>query len=56
MLAGNPGFGAANNAGVARARHDVTVLLNPDCELLDGGLADLAAPRRGRATRCSCRG
>ena len=42
-LGGNPGFGAANNAGVARARHPVTVLLNPDCELLDGSLARLAA-------------
>jgi N-acetylglucosaminyl-diphospho-decaprenol L-rhamnosyltransferase len=41
-LGGNPGFGAANNAGVERARHDVTVLLNPDCELLDEGLARLA--------------
>jgi GT2 family glycosyltransferase len=41
-LAGNPGFGAASNAGVERARHDVTVLLNPDCELLDGSLATLA--------------
>ena len=39
----NPGFGAASNAGVARARHAVTVLLNPDCELLDGSLAGLAA-------------
>ena len=38
VLDGNPGFGAANNAGLARARHDVTVLLNPDCELLDAGL------------------
>jgi N-acetylglucosaminyl-diphospho-decaprenol L-rhamnosyltransferase len=38
----NPGFGAACNAGVARARHDATVLLNPDCELLDGALAELA--------------
>jgi N-acetylglucosaminyl-diphospho-decaprenol L-rhamnosyltransferase len=42
-LGANPGFGAANNAGVARARHPVTVLLNPDCELLDGSLARLAA-------------
>jgi GT2 family glycosyltransferase len=42
----NPGFGAANNDGVARARHDVTVLVNPDCELLDGGLAGLAAAAR----------
>jgi len=38
----NPGFGAASNAGVDRARHDATVLLNPDCELLDGSLAQLA--------------
>ena len=39
----NPGFGAASNAGLERARHDVSVLLNPDCELLDGSLAALAA-------------
>ena len=45
-LPDNPGFGAATNAGVARARHDVTVLLNPDCELLDGSLAGLAALAR----------
>jgi N-acetylglucosaminyl-diphospho-decaprenol L-rhamnosyltransferase len=38
----NPGFGAASNAGVARARHDACVLLNPDCELIDGSLAELA--------------
>ena len=37
-LADNPGFGAANNAGLARARHPVAALLNPDCELLDGSL------------------
>jgi GT2 family glycosyltransferase len=42
-LGANPGFGAANNAGVERARHPVSVLLNPDCELLDGALARLAA-------------
>ena len=42
-LGGNPGFGAANNAGVERAREAVTVLLNPDCELLDASLARLAA-------------
>jgi GT2 family glycosyltransferase len=41
-LADNPGFGAANNAGLARARHDVTVLLNPDCHVLDGSLSALA--------------
>jgi N-acetylglucosaminyl-diphospho-decaprenol L-rhamnosyltransferase len=39
----NPGFGAGSNLGVARARHDVTVLLNPDCELLDDSLVRLAA-------------
>jgi GT2 family glycosyltransferase len=43
VLDGNPGFGTANNAGVAAARHGVTVLLNPDCELLDSGLSALAA-------------
>jgi GT2 family glycosyltransferase len=41
-LAGEPGFGAACNAGVERATHDVTVLLNPDCELTDGSLGALA--------------
>jgi N-acetylglucosaminyl-diphospho-decaprenol L-rhamnosyltransferase len=48
-LGANPGFGAASNAGVARARHPVTVLLNPDCELLDDGLVALAAAARARA-------
>jgi N-acetylglucosaminyl-diphospho-decaprenol L-rhamnosyltransferase len=48
VLDGNLGFGAASNAGVARARHEVTVLLNPDCELRDAGLADLAAHACGR--------
>ena len=42
----NPGFGAANNAGVARARHEVTALLNPDVELLGDGLAQLAERAR----------
>jgi N-acetylglucosaminyl-diphospho-decaprenol L-rhamnosyltransferase len=39
----NPGFGAASNAGIGYARHDVSVLLNPDCELIDGSLTALAA-------------
>jgi N-acetylglucosaminyl-diphospho-decaprenol L-rhamnosyltransferase len=43
VLDGNAGFGAATNAGVQRAAHAVTALLNPDCELPDGGLAELAA-------------
>ena len=47
VLDANLGFGAASNAGVARARHEVTVLLNPDCELPDAGLAALAARATG---------
>lgn len=50
VLDGNLGFGAASNAGVARARHDVTILLNPDCELRDAGLATLAARAKGVET------
>jgi N-acetylglucosaminyl-diphospho-decaprenol L-rhamnosyltransferase len=42
-LDGNPGFGAANVAGVGRVGTEATVLLNPDVELLDDGLARLAA-------------
>jgi len=42
-LGANPGFGAANNAGLERARHPVTVLINPDCQLLDRSLLRLAA-------------
>ena len=44
----NPGFGAASNAGVERAAHDVTVLLNPDCALLDAGLEELVRRVRAR--------
>lgn len=47
-LGDNPGFGAANNAGLARASAPVTVLLNPDCELRDDGLVRLAALAAGR--------
>ena len=43
VLDGNPGFGTASNAGLEHAAHDVTVLLNPDCELVDGSLGALAA-------------
>jgi len=42
-LGDNRGFGAASNIGVAAATHPATVLLNPDTELLDGGLGRLAA-------------
>jgi len=37
-LPGNPGFGAANNAGLARVREPLAALVNPDVELLDDGL------------------
>jgi hypothetical protein len=46
----NPGFGAANNDGVARAGGEVTVLLNPDIVATPGAvdrLATLAAGREG---------
>ena len=44
----NPGFGAANNAGVEHARHEVTALVNPDVELLDDGLHRLVAAAHDR--------
>src|SRR6185295_3655898 len=47
-LGANPGFGAASNAGVELAQAEVTVLLNPDIELLDAGLAELAERARSR--------
>ena len=42
-LESNRGFGAANNAGVERVRTPLTVMLNPDIELLDDSLPWLAA-------------
>ncbi len=48
-LDGNPGYGAACNAGVAAAACNACVLLNPDTLLLDDGLrrlADLATATR----------
>lgn len=41
-LDGNPGYGAACNAGVAAATGDACVLLNPDTRLVDAGLRRLA--------------
>ena len=41
-LGENVGFGRAANAGLARVEEPVTVLLNPDCELLDASLAAAA--------------
>jgi GT2 family glycosyltransferase len=40
-MGANVGFGAGSNAGVAAADRPVTVLINPDVELLDGSLDDL---------------
>ena len=42
-LDGNPGFGAGCNAGLERVTERVTAFVNPDVELLDGGLSRLAA-------------
>jgi N-acetylglucosaminyl-diphospho-decaprenol L-rhamnosyltransferase len=42
-LGANPGFGAANVAGLELVATPVTVLLNPDVELLDDGLDALVA-------------
>ncbi len=47
-LGANPGFGAANDAGVARARHPACVLLNPDVVLHDDGLLRLVAAAQAR--------
>ncbi len=41
-LGTNAGFGAGCNAGVASVSEPVTVLLNPDVELLDNSLLELA--------------
>jgi N-acetylglucosaminyl-diphospho-decaprenol L-rhamnosyltransferase len=41
-LGGNVGFGRGANAGLQRVKGPVTVLVNPDVELLDGSLALLA--------------
>ena len=42
-LGENVGFGRASNAGVAAVEEPICVLINPDAELVDGSLADLAA-------------
>ncbi len=48
VMDGNPGFGAANNAALAAATEAVSVLLNPDCRLVDAGLERLVAAAEGR--------
>ena len=54
-LDGNRGFGAGCNAGIERVTEPVTAFVNPDVELLDDGLARLAATPPP-AERCSRRG
>ncbi len=44
----NPGFGPANNAGVAQATRDVCVLLNPDIVPAPGAVERLAVLAAGR--------
>jgi N-acetylglucosaminyl-diphospho-decaprenol L-rhamnosyltransferase len=39
----NIGYGAAANLGVNEAQTDVTIVLNPDIELIDSSIEDLAA-------------
>jgi N-acetylglucosaminyl-diphospho-decaprenol L-rhamnosyltransferase len=46
-LGANCGFGAGCNEAVERVGEAVTVLVNPDVELLDGGLARLAEDAAG---------
>jgi N-acetylglucosaminyl-diphospho-decaprenol L-rhamnosyltransferase len=46
-LGGNRGFGAGCNTGLERVQAPVTALVNPDVELLDAGLAALAAEAAG---------
>jgi N-acetylglucosaminyl-diphospho-decaprenol L-rhamnosyltransferase len=48
VLDGNRGFGAGCNAGLELVQEPVTALVNPDVELLDGGLAALVAEAAGR--------
>jgi len=52
-MGANVGFGRAVNAGLERVARPVTVVVNPDVELLDGSLAELAreAARDGRPER-----
>jgi N-acetylglucosaminyl-diphospho-decaprenol L-rhamnosyltransferase len=47
-LGGNAGFGAGSNAGLEQVREPVAALVNPDVELLDGGLVTLASEAAGR--------
>jgi GT2 family glycosyltransferase len=52
-LGSNVGFGTATNRGLAQVSEPVVALVNPDVELLDGSLAELAAEavRPGRPER-----
>jgi N-acetylglucosaminyl-diphospho-decaprenol L-rhamnosyltransferase len=47
-LGANLGFGAGCNAGLERVSEPVTALVNPDVELLDSGVEELALEAAGR--------
>jgi N-acetylglucosaminyl-diphospho-decaprenol L-rhamnosyltransferase len=47
-LGANLGFGAGSNAGLEHVKEPVTVLINPDVELIDAGLSRLAGEAGGR--------
>ena len=47
----NVGFGAACNLGIAEANEEVTILLNPDVELIDDSLLSLAIEAARREDR-----
>jgi GT2 family glycosyltransferase/glycosyltransferase involved in cell wall biosynthesis len=50
-LGENVGYGRGTNVGVEAAAEPVTVVLNPDVELLDGSLAELAREAAGNPDR-----
>lgn len=47
----NAGYGRGTNAGIAQVTEPVTIVLNPDIELLDDSLAKLAAEAARHADR-----
>jgi N-acetylglucosaminyl-diphospho-decaprenol L-rhamnosyltransferase len=47
----NVGYGRGTNIGVAAATEPVTIVLNPDVELLDGSLAQLAEEAKSQPDR-----
>ncbi len=50
-LGENAGYGRGTNVGVATADEPITIVVNPDVELLDGSLADMAAAAAAQPQR-----